>query len=150
MENSFKNNSSLNILIAGKEELLRISLEDDLNAQGFSTLCVASTLEAQKELQNNYYDILLTDLHSPELDSPGLLKWVQEKNNKVKILIMTTYASIPEAKKGIKLGAYDYIIKPFSLDEMILKLNHILRLKNVITENERLKEKVKFNTETKR
>lgn len=140
----------LKILIVGKEELLRISLEDGLNGRGFEVLSVDSAGKVQKGLKKNYYDILLTDLHTPGLDSSGLLKWIQKEKIKITILIMTTYASIPEAKKGIELGAYDYIIKPFSLEELLLKLDHIQSFKIVVKENIRLKEQAKIRSNPKR
>jgi len=133
----------MKILVVDDEKLFRVSLCDDLSEAGFQTYGVGSAEEAQEELNRNSYDTVLTDLRLPQQDGVALLSWIRENHPNITVIVMTAYATVQTAVKAIKAGAYDYISKPFSSEELFLTLRRIEQYQRVLQENIKLKRQLK-------
>ncbi len=133
----------MKILVVDDEKLFRVSLCDDLSEAGFQTYGVGSAEEAQEELNRNTYDTVLTDLRLPQQDGVALLNWIRENHPNITVIVMTAYATVQTAVKAIKAGAYDYISKPFSSEELFLTLRRIEQYQQVLQENIKLKRQLK-------
>ena len=103
------------------QEILSILLEDF----GFQVDRASSKKEAEKLISQNYYDLALLDLRLPDGSGIDILKKLKEKNPKTEAVIITAFASSDTAVEAIKLGAYDYISKPFELNELRLLIRNV-------------------------
>ena len=103
------------------QEILSILLEDF----GFHVDRASNKNEAEKLISQNYYDLALLDLRLPDGSGIEILKKLKEKNPKTEAVIITAFASSDTAVEAIKLGAYDYISKPFELNELRLIIRNV-------------------------
>ncbi|WP_456464105.1 sigma-54-dependent transcriptional regulator [Persephonella sp.] len=103
------------------QEILSILLEDF----GFQVDRASNKNEAEKLISQNYYDLALLDLRLPDGSGIDILKKLKEKNPKTEAVIITAFASSDTAVEAIKLGAYDYISKPFELNELRLLIRNV-------------------------
>ncbi len=131
-----------NVLIIDDEPLMRLSISDALKAEGYNIASVESGGEGLKAIKDKAYDIVITDLKLPEVDGLHILKSCRHYSPMTKILMITAYGSVETAVEAMRQGAYDYITKPFSMDEMIIIVKRLIRLRNLEDENIYLKEKI--------
>ncbi len=115
-----------------------LELEQDLSVDVAFSGREALTLMAAKK-----YDVVLTDLRMTPMDGMTLLKTIKEQYPGTEILLMTAYASQETAVEAMQAGAFDYLIKPFSMDELLLRVRRILKQRRLEKENARLKERQK-------
>lgn len=133
----------LRILVIDDEPLMRMAIQDTLETEGFQ-IGVAETGQKGLDLfRKNPSDILITDLKLPDMDGLQILKEVKRINPETQVILITAYGSIDSAVTAMKEGASDYLTKSFSMDELLLVIQRILRIKRLEEENIRLKEKVK-------
>ena len=92
----------------------------------YDPIVAASGKEALEIIQTNNIDIILSDLYMPEMDGIELLKRVKTENRNIVFLMITAHPTIETAVDAIKKGAYDYLTKPFHIDEVKMKLNRAL------------------------
>ncbi len=130
------------ILIVDDEKLMRMSLEDKLMKEGYDVTSLSSAVEGLEVLQSASFDAIITDLRLPRMDGVTFLKEVKKISPDTVVVIMTAYGSIENAVTAMKEGAYDYVTKPFSLEELIVKLQKALKHKNTIEENTLLKQQM--------
>jgi len=130
------------ILIVDDEKLMRVSLEDKLTKEGYSVSSLSNAVEGVKLLQSTNYDAVITDLRLPRMDGIDFLREIKKASPDTVVIIMTAYGSIENAVIAMKEGAYDYVTKPFSLEELIIKLQKALKHKDTIAENIMLKQRV--------
>ncbi len=100
----------------------------------------SSGVAGMKMLDAHKFDLVLTDLKMDELDGIGVLKGVKDRSPETVVMIITAYASIETAVEAIKLGAFDYIEKPFSPDTLRIKVERALEFSRMQASNERLAE----------
>lgn len=134
----------MHILVVDDERIVRVTTADDLRDAGHRVLEFSSAkavLQYIKENKNEV-DIVLTDLKMPEMDGLALTRRIRDEAPAVYVLLMTAYASVDTAVEAMKLGAYDYITKPFNLEELLLNINRIGELKKVKEENRELRRHV--------
>jgi CheY-like chemotaxis protein len=115
------------ILVIDDEEILHVSLRRTLGRQGHHVDAVLSGPEGLQLLQNNEYDLVITDLMMPDMDGIELLECMETQNIKVPVLMITGYPSIRTAVKALRLGAVDYLAKPFTRQELLGPVNRTLR-----------------------
>lgn len=127
------------ILIAEDEEITLKHLVNTLKREGYDVLGTRNGREALEEISRDHYDVLITDIKMPEMNGIELLEKVKEKNSDIEVLIVTGFGSIGSAVEAIKKGAYEYITKPFDLDELIIKVKNIHERKILKKENLALK-----------
>ncbi len=130
------------ILIIDDEPLMRISITDALRMEGYKVHSVASGIEGLKAIRENIYDVVITDLKLPEVDGIDILRECKQVSPITKVLMITAYGSVETAVEAMRQGAYDYITKPFSMDELILTVKRLIELRDLEDENIRLRQKV--------
>jgi len=123
------------ILIADDQDILRDSLATTLARQGYEVVAAADGQAALDRLQQERFDLLISDLKMPRLSGLDLLAAARRLRPDMPVVLMTAFASVSTAVEAMKLGAYDYIQKPFDGDEIRLLVertleHHRLRLEN--------------------
>ena len=116
----------MKILVVDDEEIKRVSLADDLVNAGFETASVSTGQEAIDLLAQESFDVVTTDLRMSNIDGMELLKHIKrDEDARTEVIMMTAYGSIPLAVEAMKLGAYNFITKPFHNKELIPMLEKI-------------------------
>jgi len=132
----------MKLLLVEDEKITRITLANTLADEGYSVTSCETGEKGLTEIKKQAFDIIVTDLRLPKISGLQILESAKKINPNVKVIVMTAYASVETAVKALKLGAYDYLIKPFSPDKLITTLNHIRNYEKVVTENKRLKQEL--------
>lgn len=130
------------ILIIDDEPLMRIAIRDALLAEGYEVTVVGSGKEGKRLIPEGGYDALITDLRLPEVDGIEILKTAMELSPKTKVIMITAYGSVNSAVEAIKQGAYDYLTKPFPMEELLIIVRRLLEFRELEFENLQLKEKI--------
>ena len=130
------------ILVVDDEAAMRESLKDWLSEDGYQVGQAAGGAEAIEMVRSHPWDVLLLDLKMPGMDGLETLKNVKEVNPEVEVLMMTAYATVDTAVQAMKLGAFDYLVKPFDPDEVELLIKRILSHKELVLENVLLRKKL--------
>ncbi len=112
-------------LIVDDEKNIREILSIILSEFGFDIEEAGTFEEAKSLIENNYYDFALFDLKLPDGTGIDLLRLIKEKNPKAEVVMMTAFASSDTAVEAIKIGAYDYISKPFDINEVRLIIRNV-------------------------
>lgn len=126
------------ILLIEDEKLMRVTLEDALKSAGYDVVSFESGIEALNFLEDNPFDVVVTDVRLPDIDGIDILRKITGAND-AQVIVMTAFGTIKDAVEAMKLGAFDYITKPFSLDEFLLLIQRALEIKRLKDENIRLK-----------
>ena len=128
------------ILIAEDNASLCRGLRQGLEKSGHSVVTAYNGKEALERIKKNDIDILIADLKMPKMDGLTLLKAVKEINPQIYVVIITAFGEVETAVTAIKAGAYDYITKPVSIDEIELVVKKIEDQQRLIEEREYLRE----------
>ncbi|MDH4232828.1 MAG: sigma-54 dependent transcriptional regulator, partial [Nitrospirota bacterium] len=123
------------ILIAEDEDITRKHLTYALKKEGYEVVGTRNGREALEQMEKEYFDILITDVKMPEMSGIELLEKTRERYRNIEVLIVTGFGSIDAAVEAMKKGAYEYITKPFNLDELIIKVKNIYERKIMKREN---------------
>ena len=110
----------LTILIVDDEPLMRLSIVDALEAVGHDVCAAATGTEGIEEARRREYDLVITDLRLPGADGLAVLKAAKEARAQTEVVVITAHGSVETAVGAMKLGAFDYITKPFKMDELLL------------------------------
>jgi two-component system, NtrC family, response regulator AtoC len=130
----------LKILIVDDEPLMRLSMEDALEGVGCEVAAAATGTEGVHVLEKRQFDLVITDLRLPGADGLAILKACKERNPNTEVIMITAHGSVDTAVGAMKLGAYDYITKPFQMDELLLIVERVGRVLGLRRENVELKE----------
>ncbi|MCP9455040.1 MAG: sigma-54 dependent transcriptional regulator [Nitrospira sp.] len=130
------------ILVVDDEEAIRTSLRSILEDEGYQVTVASSGMEAVKIYGTDPPDLMLLDIWMPEMDGLETLRRVKELVPASQVMMMSGHGSIETAVKAIKLGAYDYIEKPLSLESVTLRVRHALEQFRLEQENRALRTKV--------
>lgn len=114
------------ILVVDDEESIRQSLSDVLKDEGFDVMLAGDGQEALKALDSNMPDLVILDIWMPEMDGTEVLKEIKKKYQYLEVIMISGHGNIEAAVKAIKLGAYDYIEKPLSLEGVLLAVKRAL------------------------
>lgn len=128
------------ILVVDDERVIRDILSDFLSMEGFLVRSVEDGVQAIKELQRRPYDLVITDLKMPNMGGLELLEEIKRRNMDVLTVIMTGFGTVETAIAAMKKGAYDYILKPFKVEEVIHIVRRGLVRQRLEQENSQLKE----------
>jgi two-component system response regulator PilR (NtrC family) len=131
------------ILIVDDEESIREFLEIMLKKEGFEITTAEDGSRAIDLLKKKTFDMIISDLQMPNVSGMELLKHVKEIYPEVVFMMITAFGSTEIAVEAMKLGAYDYLTKPFKLDEVRMNVNNALRSQNLELENRVLKKVLK-------
>lgn len=114
------------ILIIDDDIPLTKVLREELTLVGYNVEVINDSSEVLKRLNNEFYDLILLDLKMPEVDGFEILKELKAKNYPGKIIVMTAYADVENAVLSRKLGADDFLPKPYDLDELLITIQKVL------------------------
>lgn len=118
----------MKVLVVDDEKIKLITLRDDLREASYDTIAVESPALGLQLVQNEHFDVLVTDLRLPKMHGIEFLKRVQKEQPHIIVIVMTAYASVETAVEAMKFGAYNYIKKPFSSEELIQMLDKLKML----------------------
>jgi two-component system response regulator PilR (NtrC family) len=131
------------ILVADDEQSMREFLDIMLKKEGYKVSLASNGEEVVKVVENDLFDLILLDIRMPKLDGISALKKIKANSPETIVIMITAYASADTAIKAMKEGAYDYITKPFKVDEIKLIIKNALEKKSLQKENILLKQAVR-------
>jgi DNA-binding NtrC family response regulator len=137
------NSDTLQIMIVEDSKPLREMLVHVLKDDGNIVDSARDGKEALEKYYGGAYDLIITDLNMPEMTGIELIKRIRELDELVEFIIITAYASLETAVEAIKAGAYDYIIKPFKLEELKVVVRNVGDKISLKKKNKVLVEKLK-------
>lgn len=114
------------ILVIDDEEIVRISCKKCLTPEGYDVSVASTGLEGTKLAKENHYDLILTDLKMPDMDGMEFLIRMKETQPEAKVIMITGYSTVEHAEEAIRLGAYNYIEKPFTPDTLVTAVKEAL------------------------
>ena len=140
---SQKPNNSYTLLIADDEPNIRRVLEALFTKEGYTVLTAENGRKAMELANANQIDILISDLIMPDINGVELLQKVKQVHPQCSAVIVTAYGSIKTAVEAMKLGAFNYLTKPFDIDEVRITIKRALEHRALIAENQELRQQVK-------
>jgi two-component system alkaline phosphatase synthesis response regulator PhoP len=114
------------ILVVEDEENLKEALKLNLELEGYEVSCAGNGLEALRKVENEFFDLVIMDVMLPEVDGISVTESIRLQNNDVPILIVSAKSSSADRVLGLKKGADDYLIKPFNLEELFLRVQKLI------------------------
>jgi len=114
------------ILVVDDEDIVRTSCSRTLSPEGYEVRLAKNGAEGLKMASEERFDLVLTDLKMPDMDGIEVLRIIKEQWPETAVIIVTGYQTVDTAVKAIKLGAYDYIEKPFTPDALITAVREAL------------------------
>jgi DNA-binding NtrC family response regulator len=114
------------ILVVDDEDALRTVLSGELTNEGYDVRTAADGDEAIGELQKNLFDLVLLDIKMPRMNGFEVLKFVKEKHGKTKVVMLTGFADLKNAIESKKLGADDFVSKPYDLVDLLTTIERVL------------------------
>ncbi len=130
------------ILVVDDEESIREFLEIMLKKEGFEVSLAEDGARAKEMIQKKSFDMVISDLQMPNMNGIELLKFVKDSAPDIVFMMITAFGTTETAVEAMKMGAYDYITKPFKIDEVRLNINNALKSQNLEVENRSLKKEL--------
>lgn len=127
------------ILIVDDEARMLRVLEIMLKKMGHDIACASNGMEALQSLQESPADLVISDLRMPGMDGTELLNQLRAQGNNVPFIIMTAHGTIQSAVESMKLGACDYILRPFDIEALELTISRILATGHILRQNDFLR-----------
>jgi DNA-binding NtrC family response regulator len=127
------------VLVVDDDSLMKDFLKEALGRSDYSVDLASTGEEALEKIKDKDYDIILSDIRMPQMSGMELLKVTKEYLPDAKVVMMTAYGTVENAVEAMKLGAFDYVMKPFSADEIELVLKRAFEHKRLILENRLLR-----------
>ena len=124
------------ICVIDDQALIRDSLQATLTSQDHKAYAFDNAQVALTELRQRSFDVVITDLRMPSMDGVALLREMRRLGLDIPVILMTAYASVSTAVEAMKLGAFDYIQKPFNADEVAILVERALRERCLVRDNE--------------
>ncbi len=118
-----KNNSDKKILVVDDESEMRVALETTLKREGYQPVSVPDGKAAWEKIEHESFDLIISDVKMPRMDGVELLRNVKQHAPKTIVIMMTAYGDIDNAVETMKVGAFDYLLKPFSAEILISTVN---------------------------
>ncbi|MCB0600208.1 MAG: response regulator transcription factor [Saprospiraceae bacterium] len=115
------------ILITDDEPLMCRGLADNLEFEGYQVDTAANGKEALVKISSNFYDLLILDVMMPEMSGFDVCRKLRQQKNDIPVILLTAKGEEIDRVLGLELGADDYIVKPFSLRELLARVKAILR-----------------------
>src|SRR5579863_1107334 len=129
------------ILVVDDEAEIRTSLEEILREEGYGVASAADANEAMVLLRDTPYDVVLLDIWLPGRDGLEVLAEIREftPENRPEVVIVSGHGTIEAAVKATKLGAYDFLEKPLSLERTLIAVKNAIEARRLRTQNEELR-----------
>ncbi len=130
------------ILIVDDEKNYPLVLSDVLQNEGFEALTANSGDEALEIIDHSDIDLVLTDMKMPNMDGIQLLEKIKDKDNELPVIMMTAHGTVEKAVEAMQKGAYNYILKPFDNEQLVIYANKAVAMYRVVKENRQLRSAV--------
>lgn len=124
--------SDKSILIVEDEQVLRESLAELFAGEGYEVLQAANGRIARDLVLGRSVDVVLTDVRMPEMDGISLLEHLRQIVPETPVIVLTAYATVDSAVEAMRKGAADYVLKPVQLDEILLRIDRALHVKELV------------------
>ena len=134
------------LLIAEDEANLRLVLQKELQRLGYRVQAANDGEAALRKLEETNVDVLLCDINMPNMDGMELLRRVHERPNPPEVIMLTGQGTIETAVQAMKLGAYDYLTKPYSISELDVRVRQAAEKRNLRVDNQRLRAQIERKT----
>ncbi|NIM65843.1 MAG: response regulator [Candidatus Latescibacteria bacterium] len=138
----------MKILLADDDRSLRRVLQFKLKKNGHDVTAVEDGNRALDQLREDRWDLLLSDIKMPNVDGIELLEYAKQLQPDLKVILITAYATISQAVRAVKLGAFDYITKPFEDDELFAAIDKATAFRKLERENKLLRGRLEQNERT--
>ena len=136
-------NERTRILVVDDEEIVRESLGGWLEKDGYTIATLPDGRSAIEKLKGERWSIMIVDLKMPGMDGLQVLEEAKKLQPDVAVVIMTAYATVDTAVTAMKMGAYDYLVKPFDPEELSLMMQKIVSQQSLVRENAVLRQALK-------
>ncbi len=133
---------SARILIAEDEANLRLVLQKELERLGYRVQVAPDGEAALRKLEESNVDVLLCDINMPRIDGMEVLRRVHERPNPPEVIMLTGQATVETAVEAMKLGAYDYLTKPYRITELDIRVKQAAEKRRLRVDNLRLREQL--------
>jgi len=133
------------ILVVDDEESIREFLDIMLRKEGYEVTVAEDGEEGRNFIQNKNFDLVVSDLQMPKINGLELLKYTKQNYPDLTFMMITAFGTTETAVEAMKMGAYDYITKPFKIDEVRIVISNALRAKNLEVENRALRKELKVS-----
>ena len=130
------------ILVAEDEANLRLVLQKELERHGYRVQVAPDGEAALRKLEESNVDVLLCDINMPRMNGMELLRRVHERPNPPEVIMLTGQATVETAVEAMKLGAYDYLTKPYSITELDVRVQQAAEKRRLRVDNQRLREQL--------
>lgn len=114
------------ILVVDDEDALRTILSAELSGEGYDVATAADGVEAVAMLQKNRYHLVLLDIRMPNMNGFEVLKVIKEKHPGTKVIMLTAFADLKNAIESKKLGAEDFVSKPYDLVDLLTTIERVM------------------------
>jgi len=128
------------VLVVDDDKFILQLLEEFLTRKGFEPTLATDGNEAERIFSSEEFDVVLSDVMMPHLDGMQLLQRIKEKDSEIPVILITAFGEVESAVEAMKMGAYDYITKPFNYDALELSLKRAAEKFSLITKNRQLSE----------
>jgi len=132
----------MNVLLVEDERTIAITLRDALEEDGHEVTVANDGLEGRQHIEDRTYDVVITDLKMPGMPGMEVLRMAKANSPDTEVIVMTGYGTVETAVEAMKNGAYEYILKPFSNEEVVHYLRRIAKQRTLLEENRSLKEQL--------
>lgn len=136
---------SIRILLVEDEEHLQDVLSMNLEMEGYKVSVASTGAEALKLFKGARFDLVVLDVMLPEMDGFTVCKTIRLENKQVPILFLTAKGSEADRVEGLKIGGDDYLVKPFNLEELLLRVKNLLKRINYFSEKQQVQDLEEIN-----
>ncbi len=130
------------ILTVDDEPVILNILNKILISNGYDVAPAKNGEEAKRLLEKEHFDLLISDINMEPVNGMEVLRFAREKSPDTQVIMLTAFGTVSTAVEAMKCGAYDYITKPFKLDELQITVQRALEYQSVLAENKGLKERL--------
>ncbi len=130
------------VMVVDDEKTIRETLSEVLADEGYQVCAKANGAEAVEEIRENDYDVVICDIRMPGMDGTDVLEKISEISPQTFVIMVTAYATLETALQSLRKGAYDYIVKPLVFDEILTKIDHLVKYKKQVLEAKILREQM--------
>jgi len=124
------------ILVADDEPNLLSSIGAFLKAESIDAVLVPDGAKAKERLSDESFDVVVLDIRMPLLDGMSVLRWIKDEGLVLPVIMMSAHGDVRDAVEAMRLGAFDYLVKPFDPDELVLRLRRAARDRRLTADRE--------------
>ncbi|MBN4060188.1 sigma-54-dependent Fis family transcriptional regulator, partial [Desulfotalea psychrophila] len=130
------------ILVVDDEPNYLVVLSELLRDEGFEVFTAPSGKDGMAQVDEADLDLIITDMQMPGMDGLQFLDAIKEKNSNLPVIMITAFAEVDKAVAAMQAGAYNYLSKPFSNDELLININKAIHHYSLVKENTRLRKEM--------